>query len=170
MAGLQALRGVAVQPDHPSPAANIAPPVPTPVAHLPTACPHRTVVWPGPTGYAPGTLSFSLASAAAVAGREAVMEKCALLWPATRGTAQAEPASPTNLQKKKPNSLTDLSSPYPRHIYAHDHPISVANAQQCISTTSLASRAHVTVYKCRLSTRPLMLALMLMLTYYAHEP
>lgn len=52
------------------------PPVPTPVAHLPTACPHRTVVWPGPTGNAPGTLSSSLASAAAVAGREAVMEDC----------------------------------------------------------------------------------------------
>ncbi|KAK1846054.1 hypothetical protein CCHR01_11300 [Colletotrichum chrysophilum] len=118
MAGLQALRGVAVQPDHPSPAANIAPPVPTPVAHLPTACPHRTVVWPGPTGYAPGTLSFSLASAAAVAGREAVMEKCALLWPATRGTAQAEPASPTNLQRRsqtlsltRPVHIRDTSMP-----------------------------------------------------------
>ncbi|KAF0322028.1 hypothetical protein RB213_003968 [Colletotrichum asianum] len=46
------------------------------------------------------------------------MEKCALLWPATRGTAQAEPASPTNLQRRsqtlsltRPVHIRDTSMP-----------------------------------------------------------
>ncbi|KAH0444278.1 hypothetical protein CcaCcLH18_00503 [Colletotrichum camelliae] len=148
MTGLQALRGVAVQPDHPSPAANIAPcsnTRRTPPDRLPV--PHRTVAWPGPTGQVRtgnAVLLARFSSSGCTQGSRDGEVRIAVA--SNTGHRASRTSVPYKSAEKKPNSLTDPSSPYPRHIYAHDHPIFVANAQQCMSTTSLASRAHVTVY------------------------
>ncbi|EQB47401.1 hypothetical protein CGLO_13453 [Colletotrichum gloeosporioides Cg-14] len=171
MASLQALRGVAVQPDHPSPAANIAPlfQQPSHTSRPPArTAPHRGLAWADRvrTGNAVFLARFS-SSGCRQGSRDG--EVCIAVASNT-GHRASRTSVPYKSAEKKPNSLTDPSSSYPRHIYAHDHPIFVANAQQCISTPSLASRAHVTVYYRRRSTRPLMLALMLMLTYYARQP